>query len=64
MKNREKIIQELRKNPNGFTISELSKKLKLSRQTISNCFAFLEGAQKVEIRKAGMAKIYYWGKSE
>ncbi len=59
-KNREIIIRELKKNPNGFTISELSKKLNLSRQTISNCFAFLEGAQKVKIRKAGMARIYFW----
>jgi predicted transcriptional regulator len=59
-KNRDIIIKELKKNPNGFTISELSKKLNLSRQTISNCFAFLEGAEKVKIRKVGMAKIYFW----
>ena len=60
--NREKIIKELKKNPNGFTISELSKKLGISRQTIANCFAFLEGAEKVKIRQAGMAKIYFWKK--
>jgi len=59
-KNREKIITELKKNINGFTISELAKKIKLSRQTIVNVFAFLEGAEKVKIRKAGMAKIYFW----
>ena len=58
--NRERIIKELKKNQNGFTISELAKKLNLSRQTIANCFAFLEGAQKVKIRKTGMAKIYFW----
>jgi len=58
---RDKIIKELRNNQAGYTISELSKKLKLSRQTIANCFAFLEGAEKVNIRQAGMAKIYYWG---
>lgn len=67
-KNRERIIKELKKNPNGFTVSELSKKLKLSRQTVANCFAFLEGAKKITIRKAGMAKIYFWktkgGKNE
>ena len=39
--NREKIIKELEKNPNGFTVSELSKKLNISRQTIANCFEFL-----------------------
>jgi predicted transcriptional regulator len=59
-KYRSKIISELQKNKSGYTISELSKKLKLSRQTIANCFAFLEGAEKVNIRQAGMAKIYYW----
>ena len=59
-KNRELITKELKKNIDGFTISELSKKLNLSRQTISNCFAFLEGAQSVKIRQAGMAKIYFW----
>ncbi len=57
--NREKIIEELGKNQEGFTVSELSKKLNLSRQTISNCFAFLEGAGKVKIRRVGMAKIYF-----
>lgn len=57
---REKVISELKKNPAGYTVSELSKKLNLSRQTIANCFAFLEGSQKVNIRKVGMAKIYYW----
>ncbi len=51
--NREKIIKSLKKNPNGFTVSELAKKLKLSRQTITNTFAFLEGAKKVKIRQAG-----------
>ena len=62
MEARIRIIKELKSNQEGYTISELSKKLKLSRQTISNCFAFLEGAQKVNIRQAGMAKIYYWSK--
>ncbi len=61
-KSRGKITTELKKNPAGYTISEISKKLNLSRQTIANCFAFLEGAQKVNIRKVGMAKIYYWSK--
>jgi len=61
-KSREKIISELKKGQTGYTISELSKKLNLSRQTIANCFAFLEGAQKINIRKVGMAKIYYWSR--
>ena len=59
-KSKDKIISELKNKKEGYTITELSKKLNFSRQTISNCFAFLEGAQKVNIRKTGMAKIYYW----
>lgn len=58
--NRAKVIDELKRNPDGFTISELAKKLKISRHTVANCLAFLEGAEKVKIRKVGMAKIYYW----
>ena len=59
---RKKIIYELKKNPSGYTISELSKKLKITRHTIANVFAFLEGARKIKIRQAGMAKIYFWKK--
>jgi len=57
---RDLVIRELKANKDGFTISELASKLKVSRHTVSNIFAFLEGAGKVEIRQAGMAKIYYW----
>jgi len=57
---RETIIKELQGKEEGFTVSELASKLKVSRHTISNIFAFLEGAEKVKIRQAGMAKIYYW----
>ena len=58
--NREKVIKELKKKEDGFTISELAKKLNLSRHTVANCFAFLEGAKNVKIRQVGMAKIYFW----
>jgi len=57
---RRKVITELKKNSAGFTVSELSKKLNLSRHTIANSFAFLEGAKEVKIRQVGMAKIYFW----
>ncbi len=58
--NREKIMKELKETSRGFTVSELSKKIGVSRQTVTNCFAFLEGAKKVKTRQAGMAKIYFW----
>ena len=58
----ERVIRELQKNEQGYTISELAVKMRMSRQTIANAFAFLEGAEKVFIRQAGRAKIYYWKK--
>ncbi len=61
---RETVIKELKKKKEGYTISELASKLKVSRHKIANVFAFLEGAEKVTIRKAGMAKIYYWKEKE
>ena len=57
---RETVIKELKSNEQGYTVSELAAKLKISRHTISNVFAYLEGAGKVSIRKTGRAKIYYW----
>ena len=62
--NRGKIIKELKQNLRGFTVSELSKKLGISRQTVTSCFAFLEGAKKVKTRQTGMARIYFWIKKE
>jgi len=61
---KERIIKELKGNLRGFTVSELSKKLGISRQTVTSCFAFLEGAEKVKTRQTGMAKIYFWAKKE
>ena len=57
---RKKVILALKKKSTGYTVSELSKKLKMSRHTIANVFAFLEGARKIKIRQVGMAKIYFW----
>ena len=61
---REPVINELRKRKEGYTVSELASKMGVSRHKIANVFAFLEGAEKVHIRQAGMAKIYYWRKDE
>lgn len=60
MEIKDKIIQEMKGNKNGYTISELSRKLKISRNTIAISFAYLEGKGNLSIRAAGMAKIYYW----
>lgn len=61
---RDIVVKELKARKEGYTISELALKLKVSRHTIANVFAFLEGAEKVSIRQVGMAKIYYWRKNE
>jgi hypothetical protein len=60
MEIRERIIDELRRKKDGYTISELALKLRTTRNTVAIAFAFLEGAEKVSVRKVGMAKIYYW----
>ena len=58
-KNIKKIIEILeRESTRGLTITELVKTSKLSRHIVLKMLALLEGADKVSIRKAGMAKIY------
>ena len=59
---KEEVIRELKHSKDGFTVSELSSKMKVSRHTVANVFAYLEGAGKISVRKAGMAKIYHWKK--
>ena len=46
------------KNSDGLTITELVKKTKLNRSSIRTALAKLDGAEKVIIRKVGMAKVY------
>ena len=53
-----KVIQVLKKNSNGLTIGELVEKSKIVRSKVRIILAKLEGAEKVSVRKAGMAKIY------
>jgi len=58
MKN--EIINTLKENDRtGLSITELAKKLKLSRFIVKNYLLELQGAEKVFVRKAGMAKIYF-----
>ena len=58
--NKENIIKLLQKRPDGLTISDLAKELRLSRNTIVVVLAELKGAGKVRMRPIGMAKLYYW----
>ncbi len=56
--NHEKIIELLRMSKSGLTIADISKLLKITRNTVAISLARLEGAKQIEIRKVGMAKIY------
>ena len=61
IKKRDKIIEEVRfalKNSYGLTITEIVKKTKLNRSSIRTALAKLDGADRVSIRKIGMAKVY------
>lgn len=55
---RKKLIKILQKHPRGKTITELVNISALSRSAILMELAKLEGANKVVVRRAGMAKIY------
>lgn len=52
------LIRILKKESQGLTITELAKASKFSRHIVLKSLAQLEGADKVSVRKAGMAKIY------
>ena len=55
---RKNLIKTLQKYPQGLTITELGNISTLSRSAILIELAKLEGANKVNVRRAGMAKIY------
>jgi len=55
----DKIIRILRNNlPKGFTITELVALSDISRSRVRTMLAMLEGAERVSVRKVGMAKVY------
>ncbi|MCH7649248.1 MAG: HTH domain-containing protein [Thaumarchaeota archaeon] len=56
---KDKIYRLLEKNPYGLTIQELSKQLRITRNTVSIGLAELKGARLLEIRKIGKAKLHY-----
>jgi len=58
---KELVIEVLKKNSDGLTIIEISKKLKISRNTVAVALAELKGAELIRIRPIGKAKLHYWG---
>jgi len=51
-----RILKEYAKS--GLTITEIVVKTELSRSAIRTALAKLDGAEKVIVRKVGMAKVY------
>ncbi len=61
MKTKKELVAELlKKNSDGLTIIEISKKLKISRNTVAVALAELKGAEQIRIRPIGKAKLNYW----
>ena len=56
----ERILKEIKKSKHdGMTIADLSRKLGISRYTVSKYVLFLKGAGKILERKVGVARLYY-----
>ena len=56
--NKKVIMRELRKEKSGLTITDMVRITKINRSNIRTSLAFLEGADKIEYNKIGMAKVY------
>ena len=63
---KEMVTDLLKRNAMGLTIVEISKLLKISRNTVSVVLAELKGEKAITIRPVGKAKLHYWkgGKDE
>lgn len=57
---KERIIDLLREDNSGLTIADIIKKVGTTRQTASVVLAELKGANLIEIRKIGVAKLHNW----
>ena len=56
---KELVIELLKKKTDGFTIIEIAKALKISRNTVPVILAELKGEGKIRIRPVGKAKLHY-----
>ena len=54
-----KILKILERNAGGLSITELVSISKVNRSAIRMILAKLEGANKIDFNKVGMAKVYY-----
>lgn len=56
---KKKIIETVKKHPEGLTIQDLAKLLKVHRQTVTKYVLFLEGANVIYRRRIGSATLHY-----
>ena len=59
-----KVVNILKKNTDGVTITDLVKLSGLSRSTVRVALARLEGRDNINFRSIGMAKVYVLGESK
>ncbi len=50
----------LKSNPRGLTLKELAEHSHVSTITAAKALARLEGEGKIDVRRAGSAKLHYW----
>ena len=60
MSKKETLINLLKENTDGLTTVDISKILKISRNTVAVILAELKGAGAIRIRPVGIAKLHYW----
>jgi predicted ArsR family transcriptional regulator len=60
MDKKELVLELLKSNTDGWTILELSKELKISRNSVPVILAELKGAELIRVREVGKAKLHYW----
>jgi len=56
---KDKVIELLRTNNRGLTISGISRRLRISRHTVTVTLAALYGEGLITVRHVGMAKLIY-----
>jgi Mn-dependent DtxR family transcriptional regulator len=61
---KEAVEELLQRNRDGLTVIEISRVLKISRNTTAVALAELKGANMIRVRPIGKAKLNYWNGSK
>lgn len=57
---RVRVSRLLKSNPRGLTLKELAEHSEVSTITAAKLLARLEGEGRIDVRRAGSAKLHYW----